>query len=239
MKSIKPSIILVRPQLPENIGLTARAMQNCGLEKLILVSPRKSWPNKKAIDSSAKAKSIIKNVKVFNSIKDAVSNYNYLIATSARKRFLTKPHKNNFSSLFKEINGLKKIGILFGPENSGLSNDDLKLCDCIFSIPISMNNSSLNLSHSVLIIAYKWQEYFKNFSKQASSNYNLSKKKDFNKFMDFLKLELENSGFLYPLEKSKSMFNNIQSMFLRAQLSKKETQTLWGMIKCLQKPRKR
>ena len=79
MKSIKPSIILVRPQLPENIGLTARAMQNCGLEKLILVSPRKSWPNKKAIDSSAKAKSIIKNVKVFNSIKDAVSNYNYLI----------------------------------------------------------------------------------------------------------------------------------------------------------------
>ena len=133
------------------------------------------WNSKEA-EASASFVWIL-GLKVFNSIKDAVSNYNYLIATSARQRFLTKPHKNNFSSLFKEINGLKKIGILFGPENSGLSNDDLKLCDCIFSIPISMNNSSLNLSHSVLIIAYKkykLEYYITTLSKKKKSAHSIN-----------------------------------------------------------------
>ena len=133
----------------------------------------------------------------------------------------------------------KKIAILFGPEQSGLSNNDLMLCDCIFTIPVSDCNHSFNLSHSVLLVAYKWQEYFNQFSHHISIDKDLSDKKNFDIFMKYLRNRLENSGFLYPKEKSNSMFNNIQSMFLRANLSKKEIQTLWGMIKIIQNPRKR
>ena len=145
MKIIKPAIVLVRPQLPDNIGLTARAMHNCGLDTLIIVSPREKWPNQKSIDAAVNAKVIIKKAKVFNSINEAVSNYNFVIATSARKRFLKKPHKRDFSSLFKELPNFNKIAILFGPEQSGLSNNDLMLCDCLFTIP-SSDNSFLNFS---------------------------------------------------------------------------------------------
>ncbi len=239
MKIIKPAIVLVRPQLPDNIGLTARAMYNCGLDTLIIVSPREKWPNQKSIDAAVNAKVIIKKAKVFNSINDAVSNYNFVIATSARKRFLKKPHKRDFSSLFKELTYFNKIAILFGPEQSGLSNNDLMLCDCLFTIPSSNNYNSLNLSHSVLLMAYKWQEYFKNFKIKIPKKNILSDKGSFDIFMKFLKYELNSSGFLYPKEKSNSMFNNIQSMFLRANLSRKEIQTLWGMIKTIQNPKKR
>lgn len=240
MKTIKqPAIVLVRPQLPENIGLTVRAMHNCGLNKLIIVSPKEKWPNQKAIDTAANAKVIFNKAKFFNSISEAISNYNLVIATTARKRFLQKPHKKNFLSLFKDLPHTKKIAILFGPEKSGLSNNDLMLCDCIFTIPTSLNNHSLNLSHSVLLMAYKWQEYFKYFTFKNSKYDNLSDKKSFEVFMKYLRYELDKSGFLHPKEKSNSMFNNVQSMFLRANLSKKEIQTLWGMIKIFKNPRKR
>ena len=233
MKISKPSIILVKPQLPENIGLVARAMQNCGLKKLILISPKKKWPNQKALDASANANIIIKNTKVFNSLNLALSPFHYVIATSARKRFLQKPHQNSFSLLFKQIPANKNIAIIFGPENSGLSNENLMLCDSIFSICLPKTNHSLNLSHSVLIMAYKWHEYFDKLNEVKIKRNNLSTKKDFDFFMNFLKHELIVSGFIYPKEKTRSMFNNIQSMFLRAQLSKTEIQTLWGMVKKL------
>ena len=233
MKIIEPSILLVRPQLPENIGMTARAMHNCGLKKLIIVSPRESWPNQKACDASANAEIIIKNAKIFDSVRSALSSFNYVIATSVRKRFIQKPHYNNFSSLFSEVSTNKKLAIVFGPESSGLTNEDLMLCDCVFSIPLSKHNQSLNISHSVLLMAFKWYEYFKKNKNIKNNKNNLSTKEDFQIFMDYLYNELNNSGFLYPKEKSHSMFINIQSMFLRAKLSKVEIQTLRGMFKKL------
>ncbi len=230
---------MVRPQLPENIGLVARAMHNCGLKKLYLVSPREKWPNKIAIQSSANSSKIIKSAKIFDSLEKAVSKFNYTIATSSRNRFLKKTHSNNFENLFEKLPMKSNIAVLFGPERSGLTNADLISCDAIFSIPLSTLNKSLNLSHSVLIFSYKWQEYFKNFKFIKHNNKEIADKKSFNFFMKYLKLELLNSGFLYPKEKSNSMFKNIQSTFVRAQLSKSEIQTLWGMIKMIKKPKKR
>ena len=230
------SIILVRPQLPENIGMVARAMDNCGLSKLILISPREKWPNKKAIDSSANSKNILKKVKVFNSLNKALFSFDYVIATSNRNRFLKKPIHNDFVGLFKKIPFKKKVAILFGPENSGLTNDDLMLSDLIFNIHLSSTNTSLNLSHAVLLMAYKWKEYIdtsNNFIDSNKINRKISSKKEFYYFMEYLKKELDEVGFLYPKNKSKSMFNNIKTMFLRSALSKTEIQTLWGMIKKL------
>ena len=238
MKIIKPSIILVRPQLPENIGMVARAMDNCGLKDLIIVSPREIWPNKMALQSAANSKIIISKAKVYNSLNAALSKFNYVIATSNRKRFLQKPLKTDFGCLFESIPQTKKTAIVFGPENSGLSNEDLMLVDIIFSIDLSKTNTSLNLSHAVLILSYKWREFFMLHNikpKYNELNNNLALKKDFLNFMDFLKSELNEVGFFYPQKKAKSMFKNIQTMFMRTSLSKTEIQTLWGMIKKLRK----
>ena len=236
MKKNNPYIVLVRPQLPENIGMVARAMDNCGINKLILVSPREKWPNEKAIKSSANSKIILKDVKVFNSLQKALSSFNYIVATSNRNRFLQKPTNNIFLELFKKIPITKKVAFVFGPENSGLSNEDLMLCDLIFNIKLSRTNRSLNLSHAVFLICYKWNEYFNvstNFINSVNIRSKIASKKEFQFFMDYLKKELNEVGFLYPKHKSKSMFNNIQTMFLRSSLSKIEIQTLWGMIKKL------
>jgi len=236
VKRNNPYIVLVRPQLPENIGMVARAMDNCGFNKLILVSPREKWPNEKAIKSSANSRIILNKVKIFDSLKKALSSFNYIVATSNRNRFLQKPTNNIFIKLFNEIPITKNVAFVFGPENSGLSNEDLMLCDSIFNIKLSKTNRSLNLSHAVLLICYKWNEYF-NVSKNLINSDNIRRKiaskKDFQFFMDYLKKELIEVGFLYPKHKSKNMFNNIQTMFLRSSLSKIEIQTLWGMIKKL------
>ena len=236
--SIKPSVVLVRPQLPENIGLVARAMDNCGLEKLILVSPREKWPNKLAIQSAANSKKIILSAKLFYSLDEALSNFHYVIATSNRKRLLQKPSQNEFSQLFKDMPKMKKSALVFGPENSGLTNKDLMLADIIFTINLSKSNTSLNLSHAVLLFSYKWKEFSKlvdNKKINKTLNTNLSLKKDFRYFMQYLKNELINVGFLLPKDKNKNKFDNIQAMFLRSSLNKNEIQTLWGMIKKLRR----
>ena len=238
MKIFKPSIILVRPQLPENIGMVARAMDNCGLENLILVAPRESWPNQTAVDSSSNSKKIIEKTKIFNSLEDALCNFNYVIATSNRKRFLHKTYTNDHNFLFKQFPSNKKIAFIFGPENSGLSNEDLMLTDVIFNINTAKSNTSLNLSHAVVLLCFAWRDYFMIKNKKHDYDQSLKSlalKKDFLYFMKFLKKELEDVGFLYPKSKSKSMFQNIQTMLGRASLSKIEIQTLWGMIKKLRK----
>jgi len=236
LKIIKPAIILVRPQLPENIGLIARAMQNFDLNELILVSPREKWPNKKSLQASKHASSIIKKTKVYQSLDLAVSKFHYIIATTNRKRFLEKKNIISFNILNKYINTNQKLAILFGPENSGLSNEDLRLADCLFTIKTSKKNTSLNLSHAVSIISYKINEFITNKKKYLNKEdllINKSSKKELINFMNYLILQLDKENFFYPLSKKQSMIDNIYAIFLKASLSKKEVNTLWGMLKKL------
>ena len=231
-----PSIILVRPQLPENIGMVARAMNNFGLNDLIVVSPRENWLNNKTINAAKKANSIIKNIKVFSSLEDAISNFTYVIATTNRKRYLEKKSTSDFKYLKNKINFYKKSAILFGPENSGLSNEDLNLADIIFSINTSNQNNSLNLSHAVSILCYKIFEL-----NNLKNNINLKSKLTYinksqlSKYFDYLFSNLENRGFFTPKEKKASMKNNIYAIFTKSPLTKKELQTLWGITKKLTK----
>ena len=239
MKFNKPAIILVRPQLPENIGMVARVMNNFNLKDLIIVSPREKWPNKKSVESSKQAKTIIKNTKVFNSLPEALSKFQFVVATTNRKRFLEKKIINSFSSLNRFVKINKNTAILFGPENSGLSNEDLRLANYLFTINTSKKNSSLNLSHAVTIVSFKIYEYL-SINKNTSSNLKnnsseLSNKKELSYFMNYLTNELEKVNFFYPLSKKQSMIDNIYAIFLKASLTKKETNTLWGMLKKLRK----
>ena len=147
----KPSIILVRPQLPENIGMVARAMDNFGLNKLILVSPREKWPNKISIKSSANSQRIIKGVKIYKNLKSVLGNFDLVIATSNRKRFLNKPSIKNFDNIFDIFPKNKKICIMFGPENSGLSNEDLKCAQAdVYGPEWPINYSDLEPYYSSL-----------------------------------------------------------------------------------------
>ena len=234
MKKINPTIILVRPQLYENIGMAARVMDNFGLSKLSIVSPRDGWPSKKAKSSAKHADKIINRAKVYDHLEDAVSNFDLVIATSNRKRFLTKQKYDSFNTLQKKIRDFKNTAILFGPENSGLSNQDIRLANFLFTIPTYNKNKSLNLSHAVSVISYEL--FLANNSSVKNiltSNMDKVSKRELSNFIKFLINDLDFRGFFRPVEKKSNMIDNIYSIYNKFGLSKKELRMLWGMHKKL------
>ena len=235
----KTTIVLVRPQLPENIGMVARAMDNFGFKNLSLVLPREKWPNKKALNASKHANKIIENTKLYFNLEEALRKFNLVIATSNRHRHLEKHTFNDFEKLNKLLINEKNSAVLFGPENSGLTNNELRLADFIFTIPTAGLDKSLNLSHAVSILAFKINEkklILKN-AKKSKKHYSkeLASKYDISKYMKFLIENLDQTNFFHPSEKRESMINNIFSIYLKANLSKKEVNMLWGMLKKLRK----
>ena len=236
MTIYKPSIILVRPQLPENIGMVARAMNNFSLKELIIVNPRENWLNDKSINSAKKANKIISKVKVYSNLTDALKKFTYVIATTNRKRFLNKQSTNNFKFISKILDNYKKVAFVFGPENSGLSNEDLRLSDLIFSISTNNISNSLNLSHAVAIISQNiFQQSNSNKTRNKKENINYVNKEELSKYFDYLFDNLSNKNFFVPKEKTKSMKNNIFNIYSKSPLTKKELQTLWGITKKLTK----
>ena len=224
----KIGFLLVKPQLPENIGFSARGLKNFGFKTLDLVSPKETWPNKKAIATSVGAKDILKKTKVYSSIKDAINKYDIVYASSARRRDINKRHLS-FNQFIQNIkkNKKKKIVIMFGPEASGLSNNDISYSNYIFKIPVNKNFESINLSHCIILICY---EIFKNskpiyFKKEKKLNDIISKKK-LNTFVNFIESRLEKKGFFSPNEKKKTMLINLRNIFGRMELSNKELRIL-------------
>ena len=218
----KISFVLVKPQLGENIGATARALKNFNFSNLTLVSPRDGWPNKKAKATSANASDIIKKTKKFINIKKALKEFNVVFSFSARERDINKKHLN-ITEFIKILNNFKtqKIGLVFGPESSGLSNDDLSYSNYIVKIPTS-KYCSINLSHSVLIVCY---EIFKSQnlkSKTKNKSTKISKKRDLFKFIDLLIKLLTKKNFFRPNEKRKSMVQNLYNLFFKLELNSKE-----------------
>ena len=224
----KIGFILIKPQLPENIGFSARGLKNFGFKNLDLVSPKETWPNRKAISTSVGAKDILKKTKVYSNIKDAIDKYDIIYASSARRRDLNKRHLsfNQFIQNLKK-NKKKKIGILFGPEASGLSNDDIAYSNYIFKIPVNRNFESINLSHSIIITCY---EIFKNlkpaYFKKEKKLIDVVSKKKLNTFVNFIENRLEKKEFFSPAEKKKTMLINLRNIFERTQLSNKELRIL-------------
>ncbi len=236
MKKINPTIILVRPQLAENIGMAARVMDNFGLSKLSIVNPRDGWPSKKAENSAKHAKKLINKAKVYEYLDDAVSNFDLVIATSNRKRFLEKKTYNTFNDLKRKIRDFRNTAILFGPENSGLSNQDIRLANFLFTIPTYNKNKSLNLSHAVSLISYELFQANNVLIKNISnSNKHIVSKLELSNFLKFLVKDLDYRGFFRPEEKKASMIDNIYSIYNKIGLSKKELRMMWGMHKKLKK----
>ena len=233
----KFGLILVNPQLGENIGLCARAMKNFGFSKLNIVSPRDGWPNTKARMTSVGAYDIIKSAKIYKNVDGAVKNFDLVFATSARKRDINKKYLSitNFTKLLSKYSN-SNIGIMFGPEASGLSNSDLSLSNYVLQIPTSKKFKSLNLSHSLTVICY---EIFKliNFKKfeQGDKSLKISSKRKISSLLFHLEKLLNKKGFFVPFEKKHSMIMNINNLFYRLEPNDKEVRILASIISSLSK----
>ena len=232
-KNFSPIIILFEPQLEENIGAAARAILNFNFHNIRII--KKGWkPSKVSFKNSAKADEILKNAKVFNNLEDAINDLHYIFATSNRKRDLNIDVVN-LKKGAKIINNYKnfKVGILFGPERSGLTNEAISLCDKIIEIPLNQNFKSLNLAQSVLLVVY---ELFNlNLCKINSVKKKKTKKKELFIFFKVLQNYLEKVNFFKVKEKKKIMMRNIKIIFNKAELTEKEVKILLGIIKNLTK----
>jgi tRNA/rRNA methyltransferase len=226
--------ILVRPQMGENIGSVARALKNFNLTKLRIVNPRCSWPNQRALATSVGAKNILKSSKIYNSIEKSIGDLDIIFASTSRIR---KVNKKIISLLDfkKKIKKKQKIGIIFGPEASGLSNDEVNCADYLVKIPTNKKFSSLNLSHSLVLFCFQLFQHFSNNKFIYKSNYKspLAKKSDVNKFLNFIIHSLDKKGFLQPNHKRSSMIRNINNIFHKADLSQQEIRILLGIFSTL------
>ena len=233
----KFGFILVKPQLGENIGACARSMKNFGFHKLNLVEPKINFPNHKAKATSVGAYDIINRAKVYNNVEDAVSKFNLIVSLSARRRDINKKHISlqDFQKILTSKRNLN-IGLMFGPEASGLSNKDLSFSNYILQIPTSAKFKSLNLSHSLTIICY---EIFKLINKKSikknSSKLKISSKSNISSVLKHLISLLENKDFFVPIEKKHSMLLNINNLIYRLEPNDKELRILASIISTLSK----
>ena len=228
--------ILVRPQLGENIGATARALKNFNLSKLRIVNPRSGWPNQRAIATSVGAKNILKSTKIYNSLDKSIGDLNLIFATTSRIRKVNKKIIS-ISDLNKNIKNNQKIGIIFGPESSGLSNNELNCADYLVKIPTNKKFNSLNLSHSVILFCFQLFGFFskKNFIYKSNYKNLKASKSEVNEFLNFIIQSLDKKGFLQPDHKRQSMIRNIENIFYRTNLSDKEIRILLGIFSTLNK----
>ncbi len=243
-----PSIILVRPQLGQNIGTSARAMANFGLDDLRIVAPRDGWPNIEALKASSGADFIIENARIYERAEDAVADLNFVLATTARSRDMTvrvfEP-EGAAGELRRRRDLGQNVGVLFGPERTGMTNDEIALADAIVMAPVNPAFASLNLAQAVLLFGYEW------FKPQASSlgdgtrddgpgraGLNMRKsrpaaKEELIGFFEHLERELDDAQFLRPVEKRPAMVRNIRNLFQRAELTEQEVRTLRGIVSSL------
>jgi len=226
--------ILVRPQMGENIGSVARAIKNFNIKHLRIVNPRCNWPNQKALATSVGAKDVLKLSEIYDSVEKSIEDLDMIFASSSRIRKVNKkiiPVTN----LKNKVRKGKKIGILFGPEASGLSNDEINCADYLVKIPNNKKFSSLNLSHSAIIFCFVLFQYFsrKKFEYKTSYKSSVAKKSEVNKFLKFIIQGLDKKGFLQPAHKRQSMIRNINNIFHRLNLSEQEIRILLGIFSTL------
>ena len=239
-----PAIILVEPQLGENIGTAARAMYNCGLTELRLVRPRDGWPNKKAIAAASGADTVLQQARLFGSLEEAIADLRHVYATTARDRYMVKrilTPRRGAAEMRAFMGRGEACGILFGPERTGLVNDHIALADTVLTVPLNPAFSSLNLAQAVLLVGYEWftsgdetpgEMLVTGHSKPAI-------KEELLRFFGHFEEELDRSGFLRTSDKRPGMIRNLRNLFQRAQCTAQELRTLHGVITAFVGPRGR
>ena len=237
-----PSVVLVQPQLGENIGAAARAMLNFGLGDLRLVNPRDGWPSDKARASASGADVVIDAATVSTTTAQAIADLQLVFAMTARPRDMHKDVVTPRAAAAEIRSALAegvRCGILFGPERAGLHNDDISLAHKIVTIPANPGFSSLNLAQSVLLFAYEFYSLSDETPavREVTRGSEPAPAADLAGLFEHLEGELLRSGFLYPPEKAPTMVRNIRAILLRAGLTEQEVRTLRGVVGSLSRGR--
>lgn len=231
-----PVVVLVDPQLGENIGMVARAMLNCGFTELRLVRPRDGWPSDKAIAAASGADQVVDGARLFDTTEAAIADLTAVYATTARPRGMTKPVYAPDEAAPLMAEDPASTGILFGGEAKGLKNDDIALADAIIMAPLNPQFSSLNLAQAVLLVAH---EFYKLGLEPADDPQKKgtrpATKEELLGFYEHLESALDGSGFLHVKEKRPTMVRNLRNLFGRARLTEQEVRTLRGIIASLVK----
>ena len=229
------SFILHKPQLSENIGACARAMKNFNFSKLIVINPKPIFPNDKIVATSVGAKEIIKKSKVYKTLEPAMKNIDFLISTTSR--FRNKNIKHIKLNELNKINFNKKVAFMFGPEASGLSNNEISFSNYLLQIPSNKKFKSLNLSHSLIIVAYAVFQKLNTMQSKYSKSKKIkpASKKNIQATINLCIKHLEEINFFNPKEKKPKMLENLRSIFYKMDLSEKETRILSSVFAGLAK----
>jgi tRNA/rRNA methyltransferase len=238
-----PAIVLVEPQLGENIGAAARAMANFGLTDLRLVRPRDGWPNAQAVRSASGADRVIEGARLYDTAEAAIADCTLVVATTARVHGQAKPvvsAEEAARRMRPRIAGQETVGVIFGRERTGLENPEIGLADFVVTLPVNPAFSSLNLAQAVLVVAYEWFKLASAgalpFDMQVKSQ--AAPKQQLHALFQSLERELDRVEFFRPPEKRATMAINLRNIFLRMQPTQQDVQTLHGVIMAIAAGRK-
>ena len=238
-----PIVVLVEPQLGDNIGAAARAMANFALSRLRLVKPRDGWPNPRAWVAASGADRILDEAGLFDSVEAAIADCTFVLATTARAHDQAKPvvgPEDAARLMAPRIAAGETIGVLFGRERYGLENTEVALADRIVTLPVNPAFASLNLAQAVLVIAYEWSKLASGgalpFTMPAKSD--AAPREQLHAFFAMLERELHRVEFLRPPEKCETMLINLRNIFHRMAPTRQDIQTLHGAIMAIAEGRK-
>lgn len=236
MTNQQPVIVLVRPQMGENIGGAARAMWNFGLDRMRIVSPRDGWPNQKAIAVSGSAGRLLEEAIITDGVAEALDDCTFVFATTARRRELTKPiytPEEAMNVAREKMAKGEKIAIMFGPERAGLENEDVAKANAIISVPVNPEYASLNLAQCVLLTSYEWRrqtvEVEPRSMEMGGSEW--ASAIEMEKLADHYESRLDDAGFFYPETKSSGMKVNLRNLWSRLPLTRADVQMMHGMLR--------
>lgn len=233
---IPPVFILVRPQMGENIGASARAMLNFGLDRMRVVAPRDGWPNPAAVAMASGAGRVLDQAGVCPDVPSAVADCDFVFATTARGRELTKPVYTPEAAMAHAralVAAGKKVGVLFGPERAGLENDDVVRANAIITVPVNPDFPSLNLGQCVLLMGYEWRRQNVPVAEVVyeMARTEFANAEEVERLGDHYEQRLGDAGFFYPPEKVDGMKEGLRNMWTRLGLTRAEVQTFHGMLR--------
>jgi tRNA/rRNA methyltransferase len=231
---MNPVIVLVRPQLGENIGKAARAMLNFGLVEMRLVSPRDGWPNPSAGPAASGADIVLEKAQVFETVADAVADCAHVYATTVRKRGITKPVVTPEAAAGDIRAAQGRSAILFGPERSGLETDDVALARTIITVPINPEFGSLNLAQAVILVAYEWSKGAGLESPPAVDLDPPAPQEELEGMIGQLDAMLEHSGYYFPPNRVPATRRTLRTMLTKPGWSSQELRTFRGVLSALQ-----
>lgn len=235
-----PAIVLVRPQMGENIGAAARAMLNFGLDRMRLVSPRDGWPNPNAVAMASGAGRVLDAAGVYDDLAGAIGDCEYVFATTARGRELAKPVLSPERAM-QEARAMvaagRKVAVLFGPERAGLENEDIARANAIITVPVNPEFVSLNLAQTVLLTAYEWRRQGGDVEHEVLANTEFASAIEVEKLAEHYEARLDEAGYFFPPTKAPAMKLVLRNMWSRLGLTGTDVQRFHGMLRQLLRDR--